>query len=509
VGPGGEQCLRQRSRSNHGKLRRGTSQFAAWLFQAALLLTLAAPALAATLKKGPYLLYSGDPTTMSVLWQSDAAPTASSIEWGLTPDCTAGAASGRAFGSDFQFETTLTGLIPGALYYYRVRLDGLLLAGSFRAAPPVASTRATFYIYGDSRSNPAMQDTVTASLMRDMRADPNRRQGLILHVGDATRDGTVEANWTTDHFPRTRPHLLDYQANMATAILRGNHDGTSDPALFRKYYPYRYADRAACYYAFDWGPIHFAIVDDQAARAPGSPQYSWLAGDLSTSLQPWKVVAWHMPAYGSGAHASSVTNQLLTSYLVEPTRVAMVVAGHNHDYVRAEKGGVIHLTVGGGGAPLYSCTSPTPPFVKVCRSTFCFARVDIDGCRLTLTGFDQSGAVIDSADYSRPGCACDLRVSVSPEGPAVVSAGGAATLSATAAGGKGPYTYQWKEDGSALTGATASTCTVTKGSAQDHVYNCEVTDSSGTCSAVCDSASATLSWRTPETAGVRPPTDGP
>ncbi len=281
---------------------------------------------------------------------------------------------------------------------------------------------------------------------------------------------------------------------MATAIIRGNHDSTTNPALFRKYYPYDYVDTAACYYAFDWGAVHLSVVDDQAPRNAGSPQYNWRSSDLSTSQKPWKIVAWHMPAYGSGFHFENAANQLLATTLVEPNKVAMVLSGHNHDYVRAEKDGVIHLTVGGGGAPLYSCTNPAPPHVVVCRSTYCFARVDIDGCLLTLTAFNQQGSVIDSVTSPKSGCRCGLNVSVSSLGSAAIPAGSSATLSATVTGGKEPYMYQWMEDGVDLIGATASNCTVTKAFGQDHAYNCKVTDSSGLCVAVCDSASSTLSW---------------
>jgi len=82
-------------------------------------------------KKGPYLLWNGNNTTMTVLWQFDSTQT-DSIEWGATTAYGSSAATAE-YGSDHQHQYTISDLTPGAKYYYNV---GGVGSGSFVAAPP-------------------------------------------------------------------------------------------------------------------------------------------------------------------------------------------------------------------------------------------------------------------------------------------------------------------------------------------------------------------------------------
>ena len=84
----------------------------------------------AGVRKGPYLIYGGNPTQMAVLWQLDADQTCT-IHWGLTTDYSTGSAEVASYG-DIQYQYTISGLLPGKLYYYQVEGVG---EGSFRAAP--------------------------------------------------------------------------------------------------------------------------------------------------------------------------------------------------------------------------------------------------------------------------------------------------------------------------------------------------------------------------------------
>jgi hypothetical protein len=69
-----------------------------------------------------------------------------------------------------------------------------------------------------------------------------------------------------------------------------------------------------------------------------------------------------------------------------------------------------------------------------------------------------------------------LVLSVSPTSPTLTS-GQTASFIASASGGTLPYTYQWYEDTTAMTGQTSSTLTTTKTTPGTYSYSCKVTDS--------------------------------
>ncbi len=72
----------------------------------------------------------------------------------------------------------------------------------------------------------------------------------------------------------------------------------------------------------------------------------------------------------------------------------------NHYYARAVVDGVTHLTVGGGGAPLYAPQAGYPHIVAM-SSSYCFGQFSIAGDTLTAKIVNNSGAVIDSFTITR------------------------------------------------------------------------------------------------------------
>ena len=75
--------------------------------------------------------------------------------------------------------------------------------------------------------------------------------------------------------------------------------------------------------------------------------------------------------------------------------VAMVLAGHNHYYARAMVNGIVELTVGGGGAPLYT-PDPSQPNIVVTSEVYSFGEFTISGNTLIATAVNDSGATIDT-----------------------------------------------------------------------------------------------------------------
>jgi hypothetical protein len=108
------------------------------------------------------------------------------------------------------------------------------------------------------------------------------------------------------------------------------------------------------------------------------------------------MVVFHEPGWSAGGgHANNTTVQNDLQPLFAQYGVAIIFAGHNHYYARASVNGVTHLTMGGGGAPLYSPASGQPNIVKTYKG-YSFGEFTISGSTLTAKILSSSGATVDS-----------------------------------------------------------------------------------------------------------------
>ena len=84
--------------------------------------------------------------------------------------------------------------------------------------------------------------------------------------------------------------------------------------------------------------------------------------------------------------------------------VAVVFAGHNHYYARAEVDGVEHVTTGGGGAPLYA---PDPHAAHVVAATraYHYCAVRLDGDTLSFAAVSVAGDTLDAFTMGVPAAA--------------------------------------------------------------------------------------------------------
>ena len=353
----------------------------------ALVLVLCATAAFAGIRKAPYLMFEGSNTSMSVLWQTTGTES-NTLRWGTTTAYTLGQATVGVYGSDFQHKYTITGLQPNTKYYYEVAGYG---TGSFRTAPASSATSLKFFAYGDSRSYPANHETV-ASRMRSKYASDSAYQTLLLHDGDFIGSDT-EADWTAQYFVSgaSYPQMRALQSEVPVIGARGNHEGTG--AVYKKYFPYPYA--ANYYWSFDYGPVHFTVIDNYASFTSGSAQYNWLVNDLSSTTKPWKVILEHDPGWGAGTHANNTNIQTALHPLFKQYGVDLILNGHNHNYARALVENKNYVTTGGGGASLYTPSATYPNIVKVDKS-YHHTEVDIQNTTLTMVARRADGTVIET-----------------------------------------------------------------------------------------------------------------
>ena len=83
--------------------------------------------------------------------------------------------------------------------------------------------------------------------------------------------------------------------------------------------------------------------------------------------------------------------------LLEQHGVNLVFAGHDHFYERSHKGEMYFVTAGGGGAPLYKCSTNLTqnPYSDLVVSKYSYCIVEADKTTLSLTAYDVDNEVID------------------------------------------------------------------------------------------------------------------
>ncbi len=129
-------------------------------------------------------------------------------------------------------------------------------------------------------------------------------------------------------------------------------------------------------------------------------------------------------------------------------------------------------------------------------SVYNYAGFGVD--TVTINNLGQNRQCDTKDNSGLPGCTCNMVVNVTPDGTTSVFVNENITFTANVTGGYWPYTYQWLEDGNPISGATASTLTITKSTAQSHTYNVRVTDYRGNCTNITDPTPPTGTWIPPQ-----------
>ncbi len=219
----------------------------------------------AGITKVPYLIYENTNAAMTVLWQDNATET-NVIKWGTDTSYSLGSANVAEYGTSNQHKYAITGLQPDTKYYYQVisTAGGTVYgSGSFVTAPAATATAVKFLAFGDTRSTPSDMEKVVTKMRAEYASDP-AYQGLVLQAGDWV-SSDAESAWTAEWFnanPQTRALFAETPING----VKGNHEGTG--TYYKKYYPYPYA--ANFYWSFDYGPVHFTVVDQDTNYTMGS-----------------------------------------------------------------------------------------------------------------------------------------------------------------------------------------------------------------------------------------------
>ena len=344
------------------------------------------------LKKTPYLILTGDPTSLKICWQF-VQPAPATLEWGTDETYALGSINVEAGASDDLSVATLSGLLPATHYFYRLRSGTAAFSAAFTTAPAADASDLTFWAYGDTQTNPNIHNELNGAILAEIGQD-NARQTLVADLGDLM-DNASEESLQQDEFDPQWTNTTRLMSEVPMVNIMGNHDGTK---LFIKYFSYPYTQPFD--WSFDYGPAHFVIIDLYSNTDADSPRWLWLKNDLAGSNKKWKFILLHEPGWSAGPHENNEVVQNIIHPLAVRYGVAAVLNGHNHYYARAQVDGIQYITSGGGGGTLYD-PEYSWPNVLVKKKANHYLRMVIAGSNLTVTALTAQGDILDQFNLTK------------------------------------------------------------------------------------------------------------
>lgn len=338
----------------------------------------------------PYLSFEGPPESSIVI--SCVTDPAEEVEIKIYYN---GNQVGSAYLGDYiHHHAQFTNLTSERTYTYSVETTGssnIDYDGSFTTAKEELDANDALVIYGDSKGSYSYDeqngfelvyhehDDVVHAIMNYPSVENPDPPLFILNVGDLTDDHRVINTWKNDFFD----DLLYYDAINTRPILccLGNHDcqysnpsdrytqnGNSvclDTACYDILYefPTNNYSNSELFYSFDYGQIHFTILNSQAWNdgvyewwsddyLSDEFQLNWLEQDLAGTDKPYRIVLYHIP--GSDGFVTGYELNTLHEQIFKKYHIQAVFRGHNHYYYHVELEGIHYVNTGGGGDDLHS-----------------------------------------------------------------------------------------------------------------------------------------------------------
>ena len=237
-------------------------------------------------------------------------------------------------------------------------------------------------VYGDTRTHHDIHAKIAALIKA-------RRPEAVFHTGDLVNSGRSKEDWAK--FAEITKSLRESASFYA---VMGNHE-LGGEAVFKELF--RYPGNGRWYSAGLHG-IRFLMLDSLSRLEAGSEQFKWLEAELNSRAPEYKFTAViiHTPLLSSGEHgnAKGVFAKDLEA-LFEKYKAAIVLAGHDHDYERLEKNGVVYIVTGGGGATLRPQRLKNK-YSKLFAGTNNYCMLSVCGAELKAEVFDLGDRRIDS-----------------------------------------------------------------------------------------------------------------
>lgn len=374
------------------------------------------------------LTWTGDPrTTQTITWRTDTATVAGQVQYmeiaeaGAFPH-NAGTVAAEISGLSTNLgdmnvhSVTLTGLKPGTRYLYRVGGEGGWSEPRTFITSGWQAPDFRFLVFGDAQS--INYDVWRTTLHQAYRA--NTDAAFFINAGDMVDVGGDYAQWNA--WFDAAEGVMD---TIPVMPITGNHEYYTPeirrfllPVLFTA--QFKLPDNGpdglkGQVYSFDYGDVHFSMLDSQANEGAGlmpamlDKQKAWLEEDLQKTDKKWKIVFLHRPPYSNKMGRDNENIRKAFVPVLDKYHVDMVFTAHDHVYARtyplhsdtvvdAFSRGTIYVATGRSGTKTYNNTMATKwnEFFYNPLDEPNYLTVEVRDDMLTVKVYKQSGVLIDT-----------------------------------------------------------------------------------------------------------------
>lgn len=238
----------------------------------------------------------------------------------------------------YAHKAEVEGLTPGTKYAYRVgdSESGTWSDIGYFTTSDKNEAAADFIVISDVQASNEENFQMAAAVMeKAVSAMPEHE--FVVNLGDFVNDCTNE-EW--DSYFRNFAF-----SNMNTTLIpvAGNHEGNLQWFKFNNMFNIGAAPGSAtitgCYYSFDWGDAHFAVLNSNDMYPMSMAQINWLKNDMNASDAQWKIILMHRAVYSAGKNINKPDTLIMRDMLlpvIDELGIDIVFAGHDHMYFRTE-----------------------------------------------------------------------------------------------------------------------------------------------------------------------------
>ena len=229
-------------------------------------------------------------------------------------------------------------LKPNTKYQYRVgdSKTGVWSDVGYFTTPSKTNDEANFIVFADVQASSEENFQQAARVLQSaVNTMPNYE--FAIGLGDFVNDCTNE-EW--DSYFRNFSFM-----NMNTTLVpvAGNHEGNLQWFKFNNMFNIGAVENSmtttGCYYSFDWGDAHFAVLNSNDMYPMSASQINWLKNDMNSSDAQWKIVVMHRALYSAGKNINKPDTIIMRNLLlpvIDELGIDVVFAGHDHMYMRTE-----------------------------------------------------------------------------------------------------------------------------------------------------------------------------
>lgn len=299
---------------------------------------------------------------------------------------------------------TLTGLMPGTTYFYRVG-DGISGHWSELSefTTDVAKSDTSFFVLGDTQllGNMAADAEDIATMNAVAEKIQNADVNFGIQTGDFIDDAGKLGSWN-----EILTVFGNNYGNLPVIQVMGNHEyyGNTSGSIGEAAFDVPDED----YYSVEYGNVYVAVINCNANLEAAA---KWLVDDAAKSDCEWKVLTLHQPPYYTNPKGSSAAYNEHIPSAVDAAGIDFVFSGHDHAYARTEpltggavdkENGAVYFITGDLGEK-----SRSNEYAPDDNPDFHFAMIDqtydalyfianTNGNTMTVTAYNVDGSIVDS-----------------------------------------------------------------------------------------------------------------